>query len=41
LPDAVIAASALHNNLALVTKNVSDFKKIGQLKIVDLSKIKA
>ena len=33
LPDAVIAATALHNNLLLVTRNREDFKDIGDLEI--------
>jgi predicted nucleic acid-binding protein len=31
LPDAVIAASAILNNLALITRNVRDFQKIDDL----------
>jgi len=32
LPDAIIAATAISNNLTLITRNVSDFKKIEKLK---------
>ncbi len=35
LPDAVIAATALANNLELVTRNKADFKNIEGLRIVD------
>lgn len=35
LPDAIIAATALINNLILVTHNEKDFKKIKGLKIID------
>ncbi|MDR0834528.1 MAG: type II toxin-antitoxin system VapC family toxin [Candidatus Symbiothrix sp.] len=33
LPDAIIAATALENNLILLTRNSSDFKKISNLKL--------
>lgn len=33
LPDAVIAATALHNNLILVTRNGDDFKDVDGLMI--------
>jgi len=33
LPDAIIAATALLNNLILVTRNVKDFNKINNLEI--------
>ncbi|OGI01935.1 MAG: nucleotide-binding protein [Candidatus Melainabacteria bacterium GWF2_37_15] len=33
LPDAVIAASAIHNNAILLTRNEKDFKKVPELKI--------
>jgi len=33
LPDAVIAATALVNDLTLVTRNVSDFKSIENLEL--------
>lgn len=35
LPDAIIAASALSSNLALITRNVSDFKNISGLKMIN------
>ena len=35
LPDALIAATALHYDLILVTRNVSDFDSISSLKIID------
>jgi len=35
LPDAIIAATALVNNLTLVTRNKSDFKNIEGLKIIN------
>ena len=35
LPDAIIAATAIVNNCTLVTQNVSDFKKIKGLLILD------
>lgn len=28
LPDAIIAATALHNNMEILTRNIKDFKKI-------------
>ena len=34
LPDAIIAASAIHNDLILVTRNIKDFKGIA-VKILD------
>lgn len=33
LPDAIIAATAIVNNLTLATRNVKDFNKINKLKI--------
>ena len=33
LPDAVIAATALNNNLILVTRNDKDFKDVKKLKV--------
>jgi len=35
LPDAVIAATALVYDLILITHNISDFKKIEGLKVID------
>ena len=35
LPDAIIAATALVNNLILVTRNINDFKAIANLNLVD------
>lgn len=35
LPDAIIAATALVNNCALVTHNIKDFEKVRNLKVVD------
>ncbi|MBI4653288.1 type II toxin-antitoxin system VapC family toxin [Candidatus Kuenenbacteria bacterium] len=35
LPDAIIGATALVNNLVLITHNKKDFKKINGLKIID------
>lgn len=35
LPDAIIAATALVYNLVLVTRNVSDFRNIQGLKVLD------
>jgi predicted nucleic acid-binding protein len=35
LPDAIIAATALIFDLTLITHNISDFKKINGLKLVD------
>lgn len=34
-PDAIIAATALANNLAIITHNVKDFDRIHSLEIVD------
>ena len=39
LPDAIIAATAMINNLILVTHNKKDFKEIRGLKIIDPLKI--
>jgi predicted nucleic acid-binding protein len=33
LPDAIIAATALENDLILLTHNISDFDKIRDLKL--------
>ncbi len=35
VPDAVIAATAIHYDLTLITRNISDFKKISELEIID------
>jgi len=35
LADAIIAATALHYHLTLITHNTSDFKKIKGLKLID------
>jgi predicted nucleic acid-binding protein len=35
LPDAIIAATALINNLILVSRNVADFRNITDLKIIN------
>jgi predicted nucleic acid-binding protein len=35
LPDAIIAATALTNNLSLVTRNTDDFKSIDHLDIIN------
>lgn len=35
LPDAIIAATALVYDLVLITRNISDFKNIQGLKIID------
>lgn len=35
LPDAIIAATAIVNDLTLVTHNISDFKNIPNLNILD------
>ena len=35
LPDAIIAATALHLNLPLVTRNTSDFQSIENLQLID------
>jgi predicted nucleic acid-binding protein len=35
LPDAIIAATALSSNLTLLTRNVSDFKHIQGLTVVN------
>ncbi len=40
LPDSIIAASALVNNLTLISRNGSDFNKVPKLKVVDLFNIK-
>ncbi len=35
LPDAIIAATAIVNNLSLITRNTKDFDKIQELEVVD------
>ena len=35
LPDSIIAATALHYDLALITRNISDFKTIQGLRIIN------
>jgi predicted nucleic acid-binding protein len=35
LPDAIIAATAIVNRLILITRNIKDFSKIRDLKIID------
>jgi predicted nucleic acid-binding protein len=35
LPDAIIAATAIVNNLILITRNVKDFSHIEEIKIVN------
>jgi predicted nucleic acid-binding protein len=35
LPDAIIAATALVNNLTLISRNISDFKGISGLRVID------
>lgn len=35
LPDAIIAATALANELILISRNISDFKDIEGLKVID------
>ncbi|NBR15983.1 MAG: type II toxin-antitoxin system VapC family toxin [Crocinitomicaceae bacterium] len=35
LPDAIIASTAIANNLILITRNVSDFKNIDGLQVVN------
>ena len=35
LPDAIIAATAIVNNLTLLTRNVGDFKNIADLDLLD------
>ena len=37
LPDALIAATTLENNLSLVTRNVSDFDNIRRLRLKSLT----
>lgn len=35
LPDAIIAASAIINNLTLISRNVKDFGKVPKLKVIN------
>ncbi len=35
LPDAIIAATALHHEVPLITRNVSDFKNVKGLKLIN------
>ncbi len=35
LPDAIIAATALVNDLCLITRNISDFKNIDGLELLN------
>ncbi|WP_090622359.1 type II toxin-antitoxin system VapC family toxin [Parapedobacter indicus] len=35
LPDAIIASSALANDLTLITRNTKDFERINKLKLVN------
>ena len=35
LPDAIIAATCVSGNISLVTLNVSDFRKISNLRVID------
>lgn len=39
LPDAIIAATALHHNLILITRNTADFINIKGLKLIDPYKL--
>jgi len=39
LPDAIIAATALVYDLVLISRNISDFKNIDSLKVVDPYKL--
>jgi predicted nucleic acid-binding protein len=39
LPDAIIAATAIVYNLVLISHNVSDFKNIADLKVIDAHKL--
>lgn len=36
LPDAAIAATAIYTKTSLVTRDIKDFKKISQLKIIEI-----
>jgi len=35
LPDALIAATAIVNNLTLITHNIKDFEKVNSLQLID------
>ncbi|MBS1559459.1 MAG: type II toxin-antitoxin system VapC family toxin [Bacteroidetes bacterium] len=39
LPDAIIAATALVNNYTLVTRNISDFKRVKNLQTINPYKL--
>jgi len=39
LPDAIIAATALTNNLTLLTRNIADFRNIENLNVVNSHEI--
>jgi predicted nucleic acid-binding protein len=41
LPNAVIAATAIINDLILVSHNTSDFRKINELKLIDSYSMKS
>jgi predicted nucleic acid-binding protein len=36
LPDAIIAATALAHGITLLTRNVGDFRNMGELTVIDL-----
>ncbi len=36
IPDALIAATAIHHKLTLITRNVKDFEKISNLSVINL-----
>jgi predicted nucleic acid-binding protein len=40
-PDAIIAATALIHGLTLVSRNISDFKQISQLQVINPFELKA
>jgi predicted nucleic acid-binding protein len=35
LPDAIIAATGITNNLTLITRNLKDFEKVATLSVID------
>ena len=41
LPDAIIAATALVNNLTLLTRNIADYKNIENLNVINPHEIEA